>query len=71
MVLRWISIRIDTLGALFSSALAAYLVYGGGAADASDVGFSLSMAGQFTGMLRERWTHHICSVFLRIYTMVG
>lgn len=41
---RWVSIRIDALGALFASCLAAYLVYGS-SARAAHTGFSLNMAG--------------------------
>ncbi|KZT65224.1 hypothetical protein DAEQUDRAFT_658251, partial [Daedalea quercina L-15889] len=41
---RWICIRIDATGALFSTALAVYLVYGG-PFSASNTGFSLNMAG--------------------------
>ncbi|PCH33304.1 hypothetical protein WOLCODRAFT_135046 [Wolfiporia cocos MD-104 SS10] len=47
---RWICIRIDALGALFSSGLAAYLIYGG-AFNASNTGFSLNMAVGFSGMI--------------------
>ncbi|KAG8864769.1 hypothetical protein FRB96_003355 [Tulasnella sp. 330] len=47
---RWISIRIDLIGALFGAALAGYLVYVR-RSDASTTGFSLSMATGFTGML--------------------
>lgn len=44
---RWIAIRSDTLGGLFTAALGAYLVYGGGHdSSASRTGFSLTMAGQ-------------------------
>ncbi|KAF9808291.1 hypothetical protein IEO21_07904 [Rhodonia placenta] len=41
---RWANIRIEALGALFSTALAAYLVYLD-KATASKIGFSLNMAG--------------------------
>lgn len=47
---RWICIRIDALGAAFSSGLAAYLVYGG-RFNASNTGFSLNMAVAFSGMI--------------------
>ncbi|TFY70118.1 hypothetical protein EVJ58_g61 [Rhodofomes roseus] len=47
---RWICIRIDALGALFSTGLAAYLVYGG-TFNASNTGFSLNMAVGFSGMI--------------------
>ncbi|KAG8879706.1 hypothetical protein FRB97_001503 [Tulasnella sp. 331] len=45
---RWLSIRVDLIGALFAAALAGYLVY---VQHASTTGFSLSMATSFTGML--------------------
>ena len=52
---RWISIRIDAIGALFSSGLAAYLVYGTGAIHrpgyAAAIGFSLNMAVGFSSMI--------------------
>ncbi|KAF9650725.1 multidrug resistance-associated ABC transporter [Thelephora ganbajun] len=52
---RWISIRIDIIGALFSSGLAAYLVYGTGAIHrpgyAAAIGFSLNMAVGFSSMI--------------------
>jgi hypothetical protein len=54
---RWISVRIDTIGALFSSGLAAYLVYGTGAVHrhrpgyAAAIGFSLNMAVGFSSMI--------------------
>lgn len=41
---RWVAVRIDFLGALFSAALAMYLVYGS-SARAANTGFSLNMAG--------------------------
>lgn len=44
IVFRWICIRIDASGAIFSTGLAAYLVYGS-SFDASNTGFSLNMAG--------------------------
>lgn len=51
-VYRWINIRVDMLGALFSAALATYLVYGGGATPlASNIGFSLNMAVSFSAMI--------------------
>lgn len=42
---RWIGIRLDALGRMFTISLAFYLVYGGMKADASTVGFILSLAG--------------------------
>ncbi|KZT67112.1 P-loop containing nucleoside triphosphate hydrolase protein [Daedalea quercina L-15889] len=47
---RWVSIRIDALGAAFTAALAGYLVYSG-AITASTTGFSLNMAVGFSGMI--------------------
>ncbi|CCM06514.1 uncharacterized protein FIBRA_08786 [Fibroporia radiculosa] len=44
---RWVFIRTDSLAALFSASLGAYLVYSG-SATASDTGFSLSMAVSFS-----------------------
>ena len=41
---RWISVRAEALAALFSAALAAYLVYGK-AYDAARTGFSMTAAG--------------------------
>ncbi|CCL98867.1 uncharacterized protein FIBRA_00874 [Fibroporia radiculosa] len=46
---RWIAIRIDMLAAVFTSTLAAYLVYGG--STASKTGFALNMAASFGGMI--------------------
>lgn len=43
-VSRWISVRADILGAIFSTGLATYFIYGR-TIDASDAGFSLNMAG--------------------------
>jgi len=47
---RWVCIRIDTLGAAFTAALAGYLVYAK-SATASNTGFSLNMAVGFSGMI--------------------
>lgn len=47
---RWINIRIEALGALFSTALAVYLVYVD-KASASKIGFSLNMAVGFSSMI--------------------
>ncbi|KAG8713050.1 hypothetical protein FRC11_013442, partial [Ceratobasidium sp. 423] len=46
---RWIAIRMDVLGGLFSSSLAAWLVYVRKDVDASDAGFSLNMAVALSG----------------------
>lgn len=43
---RWVSVRLETMAAAFSSGLAAYLVYGQTSVGASKVGFSLNMAGE-------------------------
>ncbi|KAF9078326.1 hypothetical protein BDP27DRAFT_1412327 [Rhodocollybia butyracea] len=48
---RWIDIRVDAISNIFSSALAAYLIYVVRATDASDIGFSLNMAVGFSGMI--------------------
>ena len=42
---------MDTLGGVFSAALAAYLVYVRTAVDASNAGFSLNMAVAFSGCI--------------------
>ncbi|KAI0918391.1 hypothetical protein AcV5_002391 [Taiwanofungus camphoratus] len=47
---RWISVRIDALGGMFATGLAAYLLYGR-TYDASIVGFSLNMAVGFSGLI--------------------
>ena len=41
---RWVSVRIESLGALFAACLATYIVYGTDAR-AANTGFSLNMAG--------------------------
>ncbi|KAF8722474.1 P-loop containing nucleoside triphosphate hydrolase protein, partial [Rhizoctonia solani] len=46
---RWIAIRMEALGALFSAGLAAWLVYGRNNTDASDAGFSLNTAIALSG----------------------
>jgi magnesium-transporting ATPase (P-type) len=43
---RWIGFRIDILGAMFTTALATYLVYGK-TTSAANTGFSLNMATSF------------------------
>ncbi|EIW53706.1 multidrug resistance-associated ABC transporter [Trametes versicolor FP-101664 SS1] len=47
---RWISTRMDFIGNVFASSLAAYLVYGS-RLSASNTGFSLNMATAFSGMI--------------------
>ncbi|KAI0052966.1 hypothetical protein FA95DRAFT_1579668 [Auriscalpium vulgare] len=50
---RWISLRIDILGGVFTSALGSWLIYGpkGSTALPSNTGFSLTMAVGFSGMI--------------------
>lgn len=50
---RWICIRMDAIGGLFSSGLATYLVYGPHTLDAAKTGFSLVMAVAFSSMVTE------------------
>lgn len=47
---RWVTIRLDALGGLFSAVLAAFLVYGA-RLDASTAGFALSQAISFSQMI--------------------
>ncbi|KIP05212.1 hypothetical protein PHLGIDRAFT_534838 [Phlebiopsis gigantea 11061_1 CR5-6] len=47
---RWISVRLDTLGQLFTTSLAFYLVYGA-RADPSSVGFVLGVAASFSDQI--------------------
>jgi hypothetical protein len=46
-----ITVRIDALSTLFTSGLAAYLIYGPSKVDPSNVGFSLNMAVGFSGLI--------------------
>ncbi|KAI0317990.1 hypothetical protein OF83DRAFT_1118292 [Amylostereum chailletii] len=48
---RWVSLRIDLLGGLFSAALAAYLIYGPRNILPSNTGFALTQAVSFSGMI--------------------
>ncbi|KZT60611.1 P-loop containing nucleoside triphosphate hydrolase protein [Calocera cornea HHB12733] len=48
---RWIASRVDTLGALFATGVAVYLVYFKGHEAAGKTGFSLTMAIGFAGMI--------------------
>ncbi|KAF7340454.1 Multidrug resistance-associated ABC transporter protein [Mycena venus] len=57
---RWVSIRVDMLGAAFSAALAAYLVYTKHTR-AGDAGFLINMAVTFTGMLL--WAVRVANQF--------
>ncbi|KAF8876209.1 multidrug resistance-associated ABC transporter [Gymnopilus junonius] len=54
---RWVGVRIDSLGALFTVALAIFLVYGP-PVGAANTGFTLNMAVGFTSVIL---------VFVRIY----
>ncbi|QRV86037.1 ABC transporter transmembrane region [Ceratobasidium sp. AG-Ba] len=45
---RWINIRMDIMGGAFAASLAAYLVSGKAKIDASNAGFSLTMAVSFS-----------------------
>jgi hypothetical protein len=45
-VFSWICLRVDFMGSAFSAGLATYLVYGPGIREASNIGFSLNMAGK-------------------------
>ena len=47
---RWITVRIDSMGAAFSAGLAAWLIYGRGNT-ATNTGFSLNMAIGFSGLI--------------------
>lgn len=47
---RWVSIRIEGMGAIFTAALAAYLVYGR-PVSASNTGFSLTIAVELSSYL--------------------
>ena len=48
---RWCNVRFDSIAAVFSSALAAYLFYGPGARSASEIGFTLSVSVQFSTLI--------------------
>ncbi|KAH8072270.1 P-loop containing nucleoside triphosphate hydrolase protein [Cristinia sonorae] len=49
---RWMSVRIETMGAVFAAGIAAYLVYGR-TASASNTGFALNMAVGFCDLIRH------------------
>ncbi|KIJ48474.1 hypothetical protein M422DRAFT_247819 [Sphaerobolus stellatus SS14] len=55
---RWITIRVDALGNLFSSCLAAYFVYGSEKVSAANSGFELSLA-VFFGTLVLWWVRTV------------
>ncbi|KAJ7274255.1 P-loop containing nucleoside triphosphate hydrolase protein [Mycena rebaudengoi] len=57
---RWVSIRIDALGSLFSAALSAYLVYVAHTS-AADTGFIITMSVTFTSTLL--WAVRILNEF--------
>ncbi|KAG9090552.1 hypothetical protein FRC07_012081, partial [Ceratobasidium sp. 392] len=46
---RWVCVRMDALGGAFAAGLAAYMVYARPSVDATDTGFSLTMAIAFSG----------------------
>lgn len=48
---RWIGIRIDFLGAIFTISLASYLIYGGRPLGAANTGFTLNMCLDFCTMI--------------------
>ncbi|THH33272.1 hypothetical protein EUX98_g944 [Antrodiella citrinella] len=48
---RWVNVRCSSLGGIFSSALAAYLIYGRPDVDSSTIGFSLTMAVGFADLI--------------------
>ncbi|KZV67808.1 P-loop containing nucleoside triphosphate hydrolase protein [Peniophora sp. CONT] len=59
---RWIGMRIDALGGLFSAALATYLIYGPGrSALPSDIGFTLNMGVEFSGSIL--WCVQVINMF--------
>lgn len=49
---RWIALRMDSTGAVFSGVVAAYLVYGR-ETPAATVGFTLVLIGSFSGQLLQ------------------
>lgn len=49
---RWVSLRLDVIGALFAAGLGAYLIYFQNLS-ASNVGFSLNMAGEQNSALYQ------------------
>lgn len=67
---RWICIRIDAAGAIFSTGLAAYLVYGS-SFDASNTGFSLNMAGMYDANQKRYVAHERSSWIQRHDPLVG
>ncbi|KAF8139844.1 hypothetical protein EV363DRAFT_1444330 [Boletus edulis] len=47
----WVAVRLEALGASFTAALAAYLMYGNHNINPSNVGFSLNMTVNFSGLI--------------------
>ncbi|KAH8113755.1 P-loop containing nucleoside triphosphate hydrolase protein [Phellopilus nigrolimitatus] len=54
---RWVSIRVDSLGAIFSGVVSVYLVYGG-RVEAGFAGFTLSMVLSFTRLILSWVRYH-------------
>ncbi|KAH8104851.1 hypothetical protein BXZ70DRAFT_1049036 [Cristinia sonorae] len=50
---RWMSVRIETIGAAFAAGIATYLVYGRTQVSASTTGFALNMAVGFCDLIRH------------------
>ncbi|KAH8072269.1 hypothetical protein BXZ70DRAFT_1074090 [Cristinia sonorae] len=50
-VTRWMSLRMESMGAIFTAGIAAYLVYGRGVT-ASNIGFAMNMAVGFCELIR-------------------
>jgi len=75
LVRSWVCVRIDSLGALFTAGLAAYLVYGGSLTPRSNnTGFSLNMAVGFSSMIL--WWVRVLNEFevsgtLFLYGIIG
>ena len=57
-IFRWVCVRIEVLAGLFSSGLAAYLVYWGGVS-ASNTGFALTMAGELESNAKAIIVAHV------------
>lgn len=51
---RWLGLRIDSLGVLFTISLASYLVYGNNPLGAANTGFTLNMCLDFCTMILWR-----------------
>ncbi|KAH9984900.1 hypothetical protein BJV77DRAFT_1035217 [Russula vinacea] len=65
---RWISLRVDFLGGLFAACLAAYLIYvPNERVRSSDIGFSLTMAIGFSGLIL--WWVRIFNDFERCHSL--